>query len=154
MSETIQVEEPSAALDSLGGALGGAGADALAGARDELAEKLLRAAFVLWEDPQVRPRLLGLLTAAVNSDEGADQMRGFLTNQLFAQAGKAIGIADMDIYQAAETIGVPAVNVNAATSQVWGVVLMRYIVKLEPIASTPVDDLIDLIKPTIQRYLG
>ncbi|MCX5367418.1 hypothetical protein OG864_53250 [Streptomyces sp. NBC_00124] len=153
MSEAMEIKEHSA-LDSLGGALGDAGANALAGARDELAENLLRAAFVLWEDPQVRPRLLGLLTAAVNSEEGADQMRAFLTNQLFAQVGKSIGIADMDIYQAAETIGATAINVNAAAAQVWGVVLMRYIVKMEPIASTPVDELLDLLKPTIQRYLG
>ncbi|MEU9273298.1 hypothetical protein AB0E04_49320 [Streptomyces sp. NPDC048251] len=153
MSEAIGTEERDA-LDSLGGALGEAGAHALAGPRDELAEGLLRAAFALWEDPQVRPRLLGLLQAAVNSEEGADQMRRFLTDQLFAQAGRSIGISGMDIYQAAETIKVPVINVNAATSQVWGVVLMRYIVKLEPIASASAEELIALLKPTIQRYLG
>ncbi|KQX72260.1 MULTISPECIES: hypothetical protein [unclassified Streptomyces] len=153
MSEAVGTEERDA-LDSLGGALGEAGAHALAGPRDELAEQLLRAAFVLWEDPQVRPRLLGLLQAAVNSEEGADRMRSFLTDQLFAQAGKSIGISGMDIHQAAETIKVPVINVNAATSQVWGVVLMRYIVKLEPIASASTEELITLLKPTIQRYLA
>jgi Tetracyclin repressor-like, C-terminal domain len=34
------------------------------------------------------------------------------------------------------------------------VVLLRYVVKLEPIASASVDELIDLVSPTIQRYLG
>ncbi|WP_225840400.1 hypothetical protein [Streptomyces sp. NK08204] len=153
MSEATEAEQ-SAALDTLGGALGEAGATALAGSREQLAEGLLRAAFELWENPEVRPKLLGILHGAVNSEEGAEQMRAFLANQLFAQAGKAIGIADMDIYQAAETIKVPAININAATAQVWGVVLLRYIVKLEPIASASPEELIGLIKPTIQNYLG
>ncbi|MET9442750.1 hypothetical protein [Streptomyces sp. NPDC006610] len=153
MSETIGADER-AALDSLGGVLGEAGAEALNGPRDQLAESLLRAAFELWENPQVRPKLLGILHAAVNSEEGAEQMRQFLANQLFAQAGKALGIAGMDIYQAAETIKVPAIHINAAAGQVWGVVLLRYIVKLEPIASASSEELIQLLTPTIRRYLG
>ncbi|MFD3840446.1 hypothetical protein ACFWWC_29955 [Streptomyces sp. NPDC058642] len=154
MSEAIEAEERGVAWDTLGGALGEAGAAALAGSREHLAEGLLRGAFALWENPEVRPKLLGILQAAVNSEEGAEQMRGFLANQLFAQAGKSIGVEGMDIYQAADTFGVPAVNINAAAGQVWGAVLMRYVVKLEPIASVPAEELIQLLKPTIQRYLG
>ncbi|MER5199900.1 TetR/AcrR family transcriptional regulator [Streptomyces sp. NPDC002755] len=154
MSEALEAEERAAALDSLGGVLGEAGAAALDGPREQLAGSLLRAAFVLWEDPQVRPKLLGILKAAVNGKEGAEQMRGFLASQLFAEAGKAIGIAGMDIYQAAETLKVPAININAAAGQVWGVVLLRYVVELEPIASASSEELIDLLTPTIQRYLG
>ncbi|MET8170347.1 hypothetical protein ACIRPU_42590 [Streptomyces sp. NPDC102259] len=154
MSEALEAEERAAALDSLGGVLGEAGAAALEGPREQLAGSLLRAAFVLWEDPQVRPKLLGILKAAVNGKEGAEQMRGFLANQLFAEAGKALGIAGMDIYQAAETLKVPAININAAAGQVWGVVLLRYVVELEPIASASSEELIDLLTPTIQRYLG
>ncbi|QKW10547.1 hypothetical protein HUT18_33155 [Streptomyces sp. NA04227] len=153
MSESVEAAEHAAALDSLGDVLGEAGAAALAGQRAQLAEKLLRAAFEVWENPAIRPNLLGLLHAAVNSEEGAEKMRQFLANQLFAQVGKAIGIDGMDIYQAAETIKVPVININAAAGQVWGVVLLRYVVKLEPIASAPAEELIDLLIPTIRRYL-
>ncbi|MCL2555041.1 MAG: hypothetical protein FWE75_23220 [Actinomycetia bacterium] len=154
MSETLDATgQHTAAADSLGGRLGHAGAAALAGAREHIAEGLLRAAFQTWEDPAVRPRLLAVLQAAVTSEEGAEQMREFLVKQLMAQAGKAIGKPDMDLYTAAETLQVPALNINAATAQVWGVVLLRYIVKLEPIASAPADELVQLLAPTIQRYL-
>ena len=154
MSETVEIDERSAAVDTLGGVIGEAGAAALEGPREQLTESALRAAFALWEDPEVRPKLLGILQAAVNSEEGAEQMRRFIAEQLFAQAGKSIGVEGMDIYQAAETFGVPAVHINAAAGQVWGAVLMRYVVKLEPIASVPAEELIQLLKPTIQRYLG
>ncbi|SEO62094.1 TetR/AcrR family transcriptional regulator [Actinacidiphila rubida] len=154
MSEAVDAQQRSQALDHLGGVLGEAAEAALAGPREQLAEGLLRAAFTLWENPEVRPKLLGILHQAVNSPEGAEQMRLFLANQLFAEAGKAIGLAGMDIYQAAETLKVPAINVNAAAGQVWGVVLLRYIVRLEPIASAGAEEVIDLLNPTIQRYLA
>lgn len=153
MPEAIGAEDRDA-LDTLGGVLGEAGVEALNGPHGQLAESLLRAAFELWEDPKVRPRLLGLLHAAVNSEEGAEQMRLFLANKLFAQVGKALGIEGMDIYQAAETIKVPVIHVNAAAGQVWGVVLLRYVVKLEPIASASSEELIQLLIPTIRHYLG
>lgn len=148
MSEAID------AADSLGGVLGQAGATALAGPREQLGEGLLRAAFQMWENPEVRPKLLGVLQAAVNSEEGAAQMRQFLNTQLMAQAGKAIGMEGMDLTQAAEAIKVPVINVNAATAQVWGMVLLRYVVKLEPIASASSEELIQLLSPTIERYLA
>jgi hypothetical protein len=154
MSETVEIDERSAAVDALGGVIGEAGAAALQGPREQLTESALRAAFALWEDPEVRPKLLGILQAAVNSEEGAEQMRRFIAEQLFAQAGKSIGATDLDIYQMAEFLGVPPVNFGAAAGQVWGAVLMRYVIKLEPIASIPVDDLIKLINPTLHRYLG
>lgn len=154
MSETVEEKERSAAVESLSGVLGEAGAAALRGSRERLGEGLLRGAFTLWEDPRVRPKLLGILQAAVNGEEGAAQMREYLTHKVFEEAGKAIGIARMDLFQAAETLKVPAVNINAAVAQTWGVVLLRYVVKLEPIASASVDELIDLVSPTIQRYLG
>jgi hypothetical protein len=154
MPDRIDEKESAAALGTLGGALGDAGAAALEGKRGQLGDGLLRAAFGLWEDPQVRPRLLGILQTALDGEAGAAQMREYLSKQIFAHAGKAIGAVDMDIYQAAETLKVPVININAAVAQVWGVVLLRYIVKLEPITSAPVDELIDLVSPTIQRYLG
>lgn len=154
MADTINTAQAGGtAVDSLGEVLGGAGAQALTGARDRIGELLLRAAFGLWEDEQVRPRLLGILRDAVNSPDGADRMRDYLSNQIFAAAGKSIGAQQMDIHQAAETLNIPTININAAVGQTWGVVLLRYVVKLEPIASAPADEVIDLVSPTIQRYL-
>ena len=37
--------------------------------------------------------------------------------------------------------------------QVLGLILTRYVLEVEPIASMPVDDLVEIYAPTIQRYL-
>jgi Tetracyclin repressor-like, C-terminal domain len=151
MSQAAEVEE--GVLTTLGGALAEAGAASLAGPREQLGEGLLRAALTMWEDPQVRPKLLGVLREATTSDEGAAQMRTFMSTQLFAQAGQALGEAPMDINQVAQTLNVPPINLYAAAAQVWGVVLLRYVLELEPLASATAEELVALLSPTIQRYL-
>lgn len=154
MSGAAEVEEGSVVLTTLGGALAEAGAASLMGQREKLAEGLLRAALTKWEDPQVRPQLLGVLRSALTSEAGAAQMREFLSSQLFAQAGEALKASPMDINQVAETLKVPPININAAAAQVWGVVLLRYVLEMEPISSASADELVDLLAPTIQRYLA
>ncbi|MGW0877395.1 TetR/AcrR family transcriptional regulator [Streptomyces sp. NPDC002740] len=157
MSETTEIDAGSAALTALGGALAQAGAASLTGQRERMAEGLLRASLKQWEDPQIRPRLLEGLLAALTSEAGAAQMRDFMSSQssqIFTQLGKALGVSQaMDINQVAELLEVPALNINAAQAQVWGLVVLRYIVELEPVASATADDIVDVFAPTIQRYL-
>lgn len=153
MSQVAQTEEGMAALTSLGAGLAQAGAASLSGPREQLAESLLRSALARWEDPEVRPKLLATLAAATASKEGAEHLRDFLYSQLFAQVGIALQDRPMDIEQVARTLGVPAININAAAAQVWGVVLYRYVLGMEPMASASPEELIALLSPTIQRYL-
>lgn len=54
----------------------------------------------------------------------------------------------------AETLDVPPLNLNAATSQIVGVVMLRYVLEVEPVASATEDELVELLAPAIQRYLG
>lgn len=146
-------EEGMAALSSLGAGLAEASAASLSGPREQLAESLLRSALARWEDPEVRPKLLATLAAATTSRQGAEDLRDFLYSQLFAQVGIALQDKPMDIEQVAERLDVPAININAAAAQVWGVVLYRYVLEMEPIASASSEELIALLSPTIQRYL-
>ncbi len=39
-------------------------------------------------------------------------------------------------------------------SQVIGLILMRYLLAVEPVASMPADDVVTIYAPTIQRYLS
>ena len=159
MTDVTQAQDDAGALAALGSALAEAGAASLtAGQHERLAEGLLRASLARWEDPQVRPRLLADVIAALTSQEGAAKMRDFLsaqTSDLFSQFGKALGSSrTMDLNRAAETLNVPPLNINAAQAQVWGMVILRYVLELEPIASASADELLDLFVPTIQRYLA
>ncbi len=157
MSEATEIQEGSAALNALGGVLAEAGAASISGQREQLAEGLLRASLTQWENPEVRPQLLKDLISALTDDAGADKMRSFMSAQsshLFSQLGKALDSSQtMDLKQTAEMLNVPPLNINAAQAQVWGMVILRYVLKLEPLASAPADEILAVFAPTIQRYL-
>jgi hypothetical protein len=155
VTEANQTQEDSAAVSDFASALAEAGATSLTNRQQQLAESLLQAALTRWEDPQLRPKLLEGLTAALTTEAGADRMRDVLSSQIFTLFGKALESSQTtDINQAAEVLEVPPLNINAAQAQVWGTILLRYILKVEPIASVPADDVLHLLAPTIQRYLA
>lgn len=157
MSEAAEIPADSVALSTLGGMLAEAGAASLTGQREQFAEGLLRASLTQWEDPDVRSQLIKDLIAAFTSEAGAEKMRAFMSSQssqLFRAFGNALGSAQpMDLNHAAEVLEVPPLNINAAQAQVWGMVILRYVVAMEPIASASADELVALFAPTIQRYL-
>jgi hypothetical protein len=135
MSGAAEVENENAALlatyrESL--------AEAHAGPREQIGERLFRTFLTYWEDPRLNPQFVGSIRAGVTTEEGAAQLRGFLSSELFRQ------VADE----------VSPLNLNAAAAQVIGVAMLRYLLEAEPIASASEDELVDLIAPTIQRYLG
>lgn len=153
MSGTAEVGESSAVLTTYGGALAEAAATAHAGPREQMGEQLIRTFLTFYEDPQRGPQLLEVFRSAATGGAGADQMRGFMSTQLFAQAGGMIEKPPANIIEAAEILGVPPLHLNAAVAQVMGVVMVRYILKVEPMASASPDELVGVLAPTIQRYL-
>lgn len=156
MTDSSQTQEGSAALTEFASALSEAGATSLITRQHEqLAERLLQATLARWEDPQLRPRLLEELIAALTTEAGTDKMRDVLSSQIFTLFGKAYKSSQTtDINHVADVLKVPPLNINAAQAQVWGTIILRYILKVEPIASVPADDLLGLLTPTIQRYLS
>jgi hypothetical protein len=44
-------------------------------------------------------------------------------------------------------------RVSTAAAQLVGVVLLRYVIKIPPLAAATDDELVALLAPTLQRYL-
>lgn len=133
-------------------------ADALAacldGPPEEGGERLVRTFLRFWEDPQLKPQLVEILGSAFTGGEGAALLRDFVSTQIYARVAKKLKVPPSDLKRVAQIVKVPPLNFNAGAAQVWGVILLRYVLEIEPIASTPVDELVELLAPTIQRYLG
>lgn len=116
-------------------------AQVLGGDRDEVGERLVRFAFALLENPATRERMLAVLRAAATNDEMARLMRGFLLRELVTPIAGALGVPN------------PRLRAELAMSQVVGMIMGRYVLAVEPLASAPVDELVPLLAPTLQRYL-
>ncbi|GAA2845452.1 TetR family transcriptional regulator [Streptosporangium fragile] len=111
----------------------------LAGPREEIGERLARLILTITSDAEARQPLLALVRTAMTNERMVIMVREFMTHALLDRI--------------AETLRVSRVRMEAAFAQLFGVVLVRYVLRLEPMASVDVEELVELLGPTIQRYL-
>jgi AcrR family transcriptional regulator len=103
-------------------------------------EALVRNFVGRWENGPNSDALAILLRTAVTDETVAAQFQATI-NELVVEPLTALG--DTRAAQRGALIG----------SQLLGLALCRYIIRLEPIASQPIEEVIAAVAPTIQRYL-
>jgi AcrR family transcriptional regulator len=113
----------------------------LAGGRRSLRARLVEVLVTLLEQPDVRERLTGVVRGAASSPEMARTMREFLTRAVFAPVA-----ASLESDQ-------PLLRANLVGSQVVGLLMARYVVAVEPLASLPAREVAEAVAPTLERYL-
>ncbi|MEY9965067.1 AcrR family transcriptional regulator [Streptacidiphilus sp. MAP12-16] len=117
-------------------------AQVIAGDRDGVGERVARFVLTLWEDPEVRDRLLAVLRTVASSEEVAALLRGFFLKEVVRRIAHGLEVPQ------------PELRVELVLSQIIGLAMARYVVAVEPLASTPAEELVPLIAPTLQRYLA
>jgi AcrR family transcriptional regulator len=106
---------------------------------DQLGETLARIFFEIWSDPARRAPIVALVRSAMTNEQAAVMMREFMSATLLRRV--------------AELRGIPVLRIQAAVGQMIGVVILRYVLQAEPVASAGEDELVELLAPTLQRYL-
>jgi AcrR family transcriptional regulator len=112
----------------------------LAPGLDGLGERLTRFFLDTWDSPAGQP-LLGLIRSVVGNESAAAMMREFISREVLGRLAKAL---DIDR---------PQLRASLAGSSLIGLAMLRYVVKLEPLASTPSDQIARWVGPAVQRYL-
>jgi AcrR family transcriptional regulator len=114
---------------------------ALEAGRDRLGETLVRTVLALWGRPDALEQTIGLLRAAVTNEQAAEMLRGFVKGAILSTVA---GFADdEDADYRASLVG----------TQILGLGLVRFVLRIEPVASASDEDLVASIAPTVQRYL-
>jgi hypothetical protein len=114
----------------------------LAGGPDGIGERLIRTLLRVW-DSSAGGAAAALFRSAVTNELIAKMLRDLVVRQILRRVVKEL---DLDPAEG-------AIRTNLVLSQVAGLVLARYIIRVEPLASAPPDQIVALIGPTIQRYL-
>ena len=104
-------------------------------------ELLVRDFISRWEDPARDDEMTALIRTAVTSETVAGQLQSVLGQLITAP------IAELGDEQAAE-------RGTLIATQLLGLALCRYILRLEPLASWPPEDVVAAVAPSVQRYLG
>ena len=115
-------------------------APALVGGPDGAGERVLRVFVGVWDDPALQLQLIGVFRGVVEPDGQRLLRDGFLPAVL-GPIGVALGIDR------------PDVRMPLLASQILGLILVRYVLAVEPIASMSADDVVAIYAPTLQRYL-
>ncbi|MBS0023085.1 TetR/AcrR family transcriptional regulator [Microbacterium paraoxydans] len=113
----------------------------VAGPRDEVGERLVRYVLESFERPEVRRRGVMLIRTAIGSRVTSPLLAGFLSRELIGRIASELGVADAEL------------RATLVASQIAGLLVTRYVLKLGPIAAAPADELVAWIGPTVQRYL-
>jgi AcrR family transcriptional regulator len=111
-----------------------------AGGVDGAAERMLRVFLSVWDDPEIQVRLVAVFRGVLDADGQKLLREGFIPVVL-EPVGAALGIDR------------PELRMPLVASQIVGLIVLRYIVGVEPLASLSGDEIVAIYAPTVQRYL-
>lgn len=106
---------------------------------DGLGDRLVRFFVDTWDSPAGNA-MLGVIRSVVANEDAAMLMREFITREVLGRLAKAIEVDE------------PQLRASLAGAQLIGMAMLRYVVKVEPIASADADQVVAWLGPTIQRY--
>lgn len=107
---------------------------------DGLGERLVRFFIETWDTPAGSP-MLAIIRSVVSSEPAAVALREFVTQEVLGRLAAAI---ELDR---------PQLRATLAASQLIGIAMLRYVVKVEPLASARSDEVARWVGPVVQRYL-
>lgn len=109
---------------------------------DQLGAALITLLLASWADDEVGPTLRAILQTAAHEPAVREKLRRVVEGSLMGVS--QLGADERD----------RLVRSGLVSSQMMGFALMRYVWKIEPLASMPDDEAIAAIAPNIQRYVS
>ncbi len=108
---------------------------------EELGSRLPSVLLSIW-DSEMGAGLIATMRSLISGAE-VSLVRSFLQEVIVAEVGPRVD----------NPPGTGQIRIQFVASQLMGVVMARYIVKIEPFASLPAQQVAETIAPNLQRYL-
>lgn len=112
----------------------------LGGDPQQLGERLVRTILTIWDREQISP-VIALLRSAVASEQFAAMLRQFIATAILEPVLGSL------------TVDQPRLRGSLVASQLVGLAMARYVLRIPPLVDVPTEQLVSLVAPTIQRYL-
>lgn len=105
------------------------------------AEPLLRLFLSVWDDPEARLPLVALFRTSLGEGGPTNLLREGLMRIVFAPLREVLPADEADR------------RAQLVATQMVGLIVGRYLLRLEPLASMSADEIVAWVAPTVQRYL-
>ena len=111
------------------------------GGPDDLGSRVTRRFFTLCENPRTRARTMKVLRSSADSAVGGRLLVAFLSRMVFVPALRS------------RRIDHATARVELACAQLGGIAVLRYVTRMEPVASMDVEDLVAMVGPSVHLTL-
>ena len=118
---------------------------ALTGSPDDdpdIGRRMVRTYMRIWEAPDTGPSMVAMLQSATSNSDAHEAFRGFMQNYVLTAVSGVLGGGEQARLRA-----------MLAASQLVGTAVLRYVMKVPPLATLSGEELVRLIAPTVTRYL-
>ena len=109
---------------------------------DDIGTRMVRTYLGIWEHPDTAASMVAMLASATSNSDAHDAFRAFMQSYVLTAVSGALGGGEQARLRA----------MLAATNLV-GTAILRYVMQVDPLATLPVDDVVTLIAPSVNRYL-
>jgi hypothetical protein len=110
-------------------------------AEADFSVRLLRSFLGLCENPRTRQGMLRMVRGSVGSARAGQAFYRVLNRSVVNPAAKATGMH------------ASALRIELVCGQLVGLAMMRYVLQVEPVASTPAEDIVRQFAPAIRAAL-
>jgi len=114
---------------------------ALAGPRDQIGVNLVRYMVETLDQPAASERVIRMMHTALGQEFAAKMLRQFIIREVLKRIAKELGDEDSEL------------RASFAATQIVGMVVARYGIKIEPLASASPDEVVNRIGPVVQWHL-
>ncbi|MCE6993852.1 TetR family transcriptional regulator [Saccharothrix sp. S26] len=112
----------------------------LDGPDEEIGERIVRNFIGIW-DPIGGGQFAAMVRSVTSHSQVAEVLRGFFVQTLIKRVVQHLDVSD------------PELRATLVASQIFGMGMVRYVVRFEPFASADVETMVKAIAPNLQRYL-
>jgi AcrR family transcriptional regulator len=117
-------------------------AAALADGAEDIGTRLVRTYLGIWEHPDTAASMVVMLQSATANSDAHEAFRAFMQTYVLTAVSGALGGGEQARLRA----------MLAATNLV-GTAILRYVMRVAPLATLPTEDVVKLIAPSVTRYL-
>jgi AcrR family transcriptional regulator len=116
--------------------------EALADGDGDMGTRMARAYLGIWEHPDTAATMVAMLQSATSNPDAHDAFRAFIQTHVLSAVSGVIGGGEQARLRA----------LLAATHLV-GTAILRYVMRVAPLADLPAETVVALIAPAVNRYL-